>query len=108
LACAKHLFARLPVGCQLYANGAAVTLAPKEHAAFSNIRHILVRFWTAAQREFTAGLSRQICRPHRDFLPQARAAVDLSRVVHNFFKFPRASNLIQARNFSETPSRPPA
>jgi hypothetical protein len=50
-----------------------------------------------------AGLTGASCRRQG----RANAAVDLSRVVvHNYFKFPRASNLIKARNFSETPSRP--
>jgi hypothetical protein len=112
LACAKHLFARLPVGCQLYANGAAVTLAPKEHAAPS-LTLSFDTYWSAfgprrkgnslqACLAKFAGLTGTSCRRQS----RVNAVVDRYLVVHNFFKFPRASNLIQVCNFSETPSRP--
>jgi hypothetical protein len=112
LACAKHLFARLPVGGQLYVNSPAVTLAPKEHAVPS-LTLSFNTYWSAfgprrkgnspqARLAKFAGLTGASCRRQS----RVNAAVDLSLVVHSYFKFRRASNPTQARNFSETPSRP--
>src|SRR5215468_6141049 len=105
LACAKHLFARLPVGCQLYVNSPAVTPAPKEHAAPSPTLSFDT-YWSAfgprrkgnspqACLAKFAGLSRLPAAGRAAPTPPSICLV-LSTI---FFKFPHASNLIRARNF---------
>jgi len=62
LACAKHLVAWLPVGCQLDTNGTAVTLTLEEYVSVPSpksrtkgigaVAHILVRFGARRKRPF--------------------------------------------------------
>jgi hypothetical protein len=118
LACAKHLFAGLPVGCQLYANGAAVTLTLEEHVSSFLQRPIVMRrfdtYWSGFGLR-RKGNSLQAClakfaglsgTSYRRPEPRQHRGRPFSCCPQLFFKFPRASNLIQVRNFSETPSRP--